>query len=72
MPLRPHARRLGEGGDPRKGPTAVGVRLQDTLRVGPFKLEACASKVAVQVRGRKHVNDVDMSVYLSRPRTQES
>ncbi|PNW70794.1 hypothetical protein CHLRE_17g734300v5 [Chlamydomonas reinhardtii] len=40
--------RLGEGGDPRKGPTAVGVRLQDTLRVGPFKLEACASKVAVQ------------------------
>ncbi|KAG2429457.1 hypothetical protein HYH02_014039 [Chlamydomonas schloesseri] len=40
--------RLGEGGDPRKGPTAVGVRLQDTLRVGPLKIEACASKVAVQ------------------------
>ncbi|KAG2490023.1 hypothetical protein HYH03_011488 [Edaphochlamys debaryana] len=40
--------RLGEGGDPRKGPVAVGVRLQDTFRVGPFKVEACASKVNVQ------------------------
>ncbi|GFR46255.1 hypothetical protein Agub_g7807 [Astrephomene gubernaculifera] len=40
--------RLGEGGDPRKGPMAVGVRLQDTVRLGAFKVEACASKVAVQ------------------------
>ncbi len=41
--------RLGEGGDPRKGPVAVGMRLQDTFRVGPVKMEACASKVSLQV-----------------------
>ncbi|GIL48193.1 hypothetical protein Vafri_4877 [Volvox africanus] len=40
--------RLAEGGNPRKGPVAVGVRLQDTFRLGAFKVEACASKVAVQ------------------------
>ncbi|GIL74794.1 hypothetical protein Vretifemale_4702 [Volvox reticuliferus] len=40
--------RLAEGGNPRKGPMAVGVRLQDTFRLGAFKVEACASKVAVQ------------------------
>ncbi|KAI8472281.1 MAG: hypothetical protein J3K34DRAFT_519900 [Monoraphidium minutum] len=39
--------RMAEGGDPRKGPHSVGLRLQDTLRVGPLKVEA----VAAQVRG---------------------
>ncbi|WIA36062.1 hypothetical protein OEZ86_007418 [Tetradesmus obliquus] len=39
--------RMAEGGHIRKGPVGVGVRLQETMRVGPFKVEA----VAAQVRG---------------------
>jgi hypothetical protein len=37
--------RMAEGGDPRKGPHSVGLRLQDTLRVGPLKVEAVAAQV---------------------------
>ena len=37
--------RLGEGGKIGKGPVGMGLRLQDTLRIGAFKVEACAAKV---------------------------
>ena len=38
--------RLGEGGKLDKGPMGMGLRLQDSLRLGAFKVEACAAKVA--------------------------
>jgi hypothetical protein len=37
--------RMAEGGNIRKGPVGVGVRLQETMRVGPFKVEAVAAQV---------------------------
>lgn len=37
--------RMAEGGDPRKGPHSVGLRIQDTLRVGPLRVEAVAAQV---------------------------
>ena len=37
--------RLGEGGKVGKGPVGMGLRLQDSLRLGAFKVEACAAKV---------------------------
>ena len=36
--------RLGEGGRPTRGPVGVGMRIQDNLRIGPFKLEATAAR----------------------------
>jgi hypothetical protein len=32
--------RLGEGGAMRKGPTALGLRLQDTMRLGALRVRA--------------------------------
>ncbi|KAG1671540.1 hypothetical protein FOA52_011262 [Chlamydomonas sp. UWO 241] len=43
--------RLGEGGAMRKGPTALGLRLQDTMRLGAFKVDACATKVRADGQG---------------------
>jgi hypothetical protein len=37
--------RMAEGGNVRKGPVGVGVRLQDSLRIGPLKVEAVAAQV---------------------------
>lgn len=39
---------MAEGGDPRKGPHSLGLRLQDTLRVGPLKVEAVAAQVRLR------------------------
>lgn len=39
--------RMAEGGNIKKGPVGVGVRIQENMRVGPLKVEA----VAAQVRG---------------------
>ena len=44
-PPPPLPLRLGEGGKIGKGPVGMGLRLQDTLRIGAFKVEACAAKV---------------------------
>ena len=38
---------MAEGGNIRKGPTGVGVRVQEAMKVGPLKVDA----VAAQVRG---------------------
>eukprot|EP00879_Flechtneria_rotunda_P013128 GHRR01013711.1.p1 GENE.GHRR01013711.1~~GHRR01013711.1.p1 ORF type:complete len:212 (+),score=72.86 GHRR01013711.1:172-807(+) len=38
---------MAENGNIKKGPVGVGVRIQETMRIGPFKVEA----VAAQVRG---------------------
>uniref|UniRef100_A0A7R9V4P2 AIG1-type G domain-containing protein n=1 Tax=Chlamydomonas euryale TaxID=1486919 RepID=A0A7R9V4P2_9CHLO len=38
--------RLGTGGSLKQGPTGVGVRLQETARVGPFKVSAVGARVA--------------------------
>jgi len=43
--------RLGEGGRLDKGPMGYGMRLQDTLRLGAFKVEACAAKVSCDAQG---------------------
>eukprot|EP00878_Enallax_costatus_P011450 GHUV01011954.1.p2 GENE.GHUV01011954.1~~GHUV01011954.1.p2 ORF type:complete len:434 (+),score=125.86 GHUV01011954.1:1557-2858(+) len=47
--------RMGEGGSIKKGPVGVGVRMQETMRVGPFKVEA----VAAQVRGETPMGGKD-------------
>jgi len=47
--------RMAEGGDPRKGPHSLGLRLQDTLRMGALKVEA----VAAQVRGESQMGGKD-------------
>lgn len=36
---------MGEGGKVDRGPVGRGLRLQDSLRIGAFKVEACAAKV---------------------------
>lgn len=38
--------RMAEGGNIRKGPVGVGVRMQETMRLGPFKVEAVAAQVS--------------------------
>lgn len=38
--------RMAEGGNIKKGPVGVGVRLQETMRVGPFKVETVAAQVS--------------------------
>lgn len=37
--------RMAEGGNLRRGPVGVGVRLQETMRLGPLKVEAVAAQV---------------------------
>lgn len=39
------AARMGEGGKIRKGPMGLGLRIQETFRAGPFKVEATAARV---------------------------
>ncbi|GFH30988.1 uncharacterized protein HaLaN_29929, partial [Haematococcus lacustris] len=39
------AARLGEGGRLTKGPRGLGLRIQDNIQLGPFKVEACAAKM---------------------------
>jgi hypothetical protein len=36
---------MGEAGNVKKGPVGVGVRIQETMRVGPLKVEAVAAQV---------------------------
>ncbi|KAF5834443.1 hypothetical protein DUNSADRAFT_8906 [Dunaliella salina] len=43
--------RLGEGGKLNKGPMGMGLRLQETMRLGAFKVDACASKVTTESAG---------------------
>ncbi|KAL6759900.1 hypothetical protein V8C86DRAFT_2563689 [Haematococcus lacustris] len=39
------AARLGEGGRLTRGPRGLGLRIQDNIQLGPFKVEACAAKM---------------------------
>lgn len=39
------ATRLGQAGNPRKGPVGFGLRVQDSFRLGPFQVEATSAKV---------------------------
>jgi len=39
------AARMAEAGDPRKGPMAVGVKVTETVRVGPWALDAVVAQV---------------------------
>ena len=36
---------MGEGGKVGKGPVGMGVRLQDSVRLGPFHVETVLAKV---------------------------